>query len=259
MTPSSQSSGNIQVVSAVNDHRILTSCLARSPDIACGRLPLTVVEGAGSMSQAYNEGLKQCRPGIILLAHQDVYLPRDFLARCLAVVQELDKVDASWMVAGPYGVAASGEHIGRVWDVTIGRELGSVGFAPTPIVSLDELLLILRWDGSFSFDPALPHFHLYGTDLVQSALEIGRTAYAVELPIVHNNRPITSLGGGYTKAYHYARRKWSAKLPIPTTICRLTNNPAELARVRWECFKSRGKRDSLLADSVTVAKLAGYE
>ncbi len=259
MTPLSQSSGSIRVVSAVNDHGILASCLARSPDIACGSLPLIVVEGAASMAQAYNEGLKQCKPGIVLLAHQDVYLPRGFLARCLAVLHKLDEVDSSWMVAGPYGVAASGEHIGRVWDVAIGRELGSVGFEPTPIVSLDELLLMLRWDGSFSFDPALPHFHLYGTDLVQSALELGRTAYAVELPIVHNNRPITSLGGGYTDAYHYARRKWSANLPIPTTICRLTNNPFELARVRWECFKSKGRRDNLLADSVAVAKLAGYE
>jgi hypothetical protein len=211
------------------------------------------------MAEAYNAGLKQCSPGLVIFAHQDVYLPEGFLESCRSVLTTLCESNPEWMVAGPYGVTASGEHIGRVWDVTMGRELGSSGFPPTPVVSFDELVLLLRWDGSFQFDPELPHFHLYGTDLVQSALAMGRSAFAVELPVVHNNRPIPSLGGGYTEAYHYARRKWREKLPIPTTICALSNNPVHLARARWRRWKSRAKRENLSADAIRIARLAGYE
>lgn len=250
---------DVTVIAAVNDRAILRDCLAQSPDIASGALPLVTVEGATSMAEAYNRGLDQSRPGIILFAHQDVYLPQGFLARCLKIFEALEQTDPDWMVAGPYGVTQQGEHVGRVWDVTMGRELGAPGFAATPIGSLDELLLILKWDGQFRFDPELPHFHLYGTDLVQSALALGRGAYAVELPVVHNNRPIPSLGGGYADAYRYTRRKWRAKLPIPTTICDLSNNPLPLARVRWRRWKHRARREQLLADAVEIAQRAGYE
>jgi hypothetical protein len=95
------------------------------------------------------------------------------------------------------GVQKDSVHAGRIWDVTMGMELGHAQFPPTRVESLDELLLIVKREPWFRFDPQLPHFHLYGTDLVQTAWAAGRSAFAVELPVVHNNRPYTSLGSGY--------------------------------------------------------------
>lgn len=244
---------------AVNDDAILAQCLARSPDIVSGRLPLKIVRGASSMAKAYNEGLDTAPGKIALLVHQDVYLPAGWLDRAIMTLDALTRDRPDWMVAGPYGVRDAGTHIGRVWDVNLGRELGETGFAPAPVGSLDELLLILRREPDFRFDPDLPHFHLYGTDLVQSAKAMGRGAYAIELPVVHNNRPWDSLGGGYLLAYRYAQRKWRKRLPIHTTVCQISRNPLPLWRAQWRRrhVTSRGK--GLLADAVEVARAAGYE
>lgn len=251
--------GDISAIATVNNDEILAQCLARSPDIASGRLGLRVIRGATSMAAAYNEGLDTTSGQIALLVHQDVYLPAGWLDRAITTLNDLTRNYPEWMVAGPYGVRETGAHIGRVWDVNLRRELGESGFAPTPVGSLDELMLILRREPEFRFDTNLPHFHMYGTDLVQSARSMGRGAYAVELPLVHNNRPWDSLGGGYLLAYRYIRSKWRANLPIHTTVCRITHNPLPLWRARWRRRHVVSRGEGLLADSVEVARAAGYE
>ncbi len=162
------------------------------------------------------------------------------------------------MVAGPYGVRADGCHVGLVWDGGLERELGASGFGHAPIVSLDELLLIVRDEEGFGFDPQLPHFHLYGTDLAQSALAAGRRAFAVELPLVHNSQLVDSLSGGYTSAYLYARDKWRALLPIPTTVCTLSTSPLPLWRAKWGIRLVPRRRGKPSQDAAELARLAGY-
>ena len=246
-------------IAAVNDDGILADCLARSPDIVSGRLPLKTVRGVSSMAHAYNQGLDMAPGKIAILVHQDVYLPAGWLDHAVAILNALTLDHPDWMVAGPYGVRDTGEHIGRVWDVNLRTELGATGFPATPVGSLDELLLILRREPEFRFDPALPHFHLYGTDLVQSARAMGRGAFAVELPVVHNNRPWDSLGGGYRLAYRYVRHKWRDRLPIHTTICPISRNPLPLWRAQWGRRHVTSRGEGVLADSVDVARAADYE
>ena len=247
------------VIAAVDNDRILAECLAASPDVASGALPLTVIRGAGSMAEAYNAGLAQTEAAICLFAHQDVYLPAGFLDRAADRMNSLESDAPEWMVAGPYGVRKDGSHIGRVWDVNMGRELGERGFAPTSVESLDELLLILKRQPGCVFDPALPHFHLYGTDLVQTAWATGHSAWAVELPVVHNNRPYSSFGAGYVAGYKYVRRKWRRRLPLFTTICEISYNPLPLWRVQWRRRRVAERTEALLAHAPEVAAKAGYE
>ena len=247
------------VIAAVDSDYVLEECLKASPDIASGALPLTVMRGAKSMAEAYNGGLAQTSAPICLLAHQDVYLPEGFLDRAVERLNDLEDSAPNWMVAGPYGVRKDGSHIGRVWDVNMGLELGETDFEPTAIESLDELLLILKRQPDFEFDRKLPHFHLYGTDLVQSAWARGMSAWAVELPVVHNNRPYSSLGGGYVAGYKYARRKWRHRLPIFTTICEISYNPIPLWRVQWRRRRVPARPEGLLAHAPEVAAKAGYE
>lgn len=251
--------GDFSLIAAVNNEEILQGCLARSPDVASGRLALTAIRGARSMAEAYNSGLAVTGGKYALLAHQDVYLPRGWLDIALDKIAELDATQPDWMVAGPYGVRADGRHVGRVWDVGIGRELGAPGFAPTRVASLDELLLVLRRDGDYRFDEELPHFHLYGTDVVQSSMQMGRSAWAIEMPLVHNSQVVSSLGGGYTLAYRYMRKKWAGRLPIPTTVVSLTRNPLPLARAKWRRRHIPEREGRLLADSIYVARKARYE
>lgn len=250
---------DFSLIAAVNSEEILEGCLARSPDVALGRLALTAIRGARSMAEAYNRGLDASGGKYALLAHQDVYLPHGWLDIAMDKIAELNATQPDWMVAGPYGVQKDGSHIGRVWDVGIGRELGAPGFPATPVVSLDELLLVLRRDSDYRFDDKLPHFHLYGTDLVQSGLQMGRSAWAIEMPLVHNSQLVSSLSGGYTRAYRYMCKKWAQKLPIPTTVVSVTRNPIPLARAKWRRRNVPERQGRLLADSVEVARLAKYE
>jgi hypothetical protein len=253
------SADDIIVIAAVDNAPILEACLKRSPDVASGRIPLITIQNARSMADAYNQALTRTTRTICIFAHQDVYLPAGWADRAIARLNGLSERDPTWQVAGPYGVRGDGRHVGRVWDVTLQREIGAADFEPTPIVSLDELVLIVRRDDGFRFDDRLPHFHLYGTDVVQSALARGRSAYVVELPVVHNNRPIASLRGGYQRAYRYARKKWAAKLPIPTTVCDLSHNPFDLWRAQWDRRGVKARPPGLLADAVEIARQAGYE
>jgi len=246
-------------ITATNDAYILRECLMKSPDIETGRLRVITIENASSMARAYNEAISKLTNRVCLLVHQDVYLPSGWLDRALESLNYLEEVDPAWKIAGPYGVEKSGTHVGRVWDVTLGRELGAKNFKPTAIHSLDELLIIYRNDGPPVFDDALPDFHLYGTDVVQIALAHGRSSYAVELPVVHNNRPIASLSGGYSRAYKFMADKWRKTLPINTAICQLSLNPLPLWRARWRRRHVKARPERLLADAVAIAKLAGYE
>lgn len=246
-------------MAAVNDDSVLEACLKRSPDIASGQLPLSCTRGATSMASAYNSMLDACDDAIGVFAHQDVYLPQGWLARTAAGLNALEQSDPAWAVAGVYGVRADGTHVGRVWDVNLKRELGAAGFAPQPVGSLDEMILVVRRSSGLRFDPALPDFHLYGTDIVQEALARGLGAYAIECPVVHNNRPYASLRGGYGDAYRYARDKWRDRLPIETTICALSRSPLPLWRAHWRRRNTPERPTGLLADAQEVARQAGYE
>lgn len=252
------SSDDFLVIAAVNDDEVLANCLMRSPDVESGALRVVPIRGASCMAQAYNLGLDQTEAAIAILAHQDVYLPSGWLDRAIEALTRLTADDPAWQVAGVYGVCADGRHVGHVYDVAIGRELGGP-FDPTRVGSFDELLMILRLDTPHRFDEQLPSFHLYGTDLVQSVVAAGRSAYALHLPVVHNSRPIETLRGGYERAYHYVRRKWRDRLPIPTSVCPVTNNPLPLWRVHWRRFKTRGQRQELLADAKQIAVQVGFE
>jgi hypothetical protein len=253
------SAENFCAIAAVNDDHILQECLARSPDIAAGRLRIKTIRDAETMALAYNSAREECEAEICLFVHQDVYLPEGWLDRAIELLNGLSRTHPDWAVAGPYGVTGGGRHVGCVWDVTLGRELGGSGFEPTPVGSLDELLLIVRQDSGLRFDPQLPDFHLYGTDIVQTALRSGHGAYAVDLPVVHNNRPIVSLRGGYSRSYRYMRRKLQDRLPISTSICTISSWPFSLWRAQWRRRHVNIRPAELLADAREVAKEAGYE
>jgi hypothetical protein len=211
------------------------------------------------MPTAYNEAKASIARPYYIFAHQDVYLPAGWIDRTIDLVGELTRDHPDWGAMGVYGVRKNGDHVGRVWDVNLRRELGGSGFGPQQVESFDELIFLVRGDVAFRFDEGLPDFHLYGTDLVQDLASRGKTSWAVENPVVHNNRPIASYEGGFTAAYRYARRKWRARLPIYTTICRISFNPYYLWRARWAVRKVKRRPDNLTADAREISLRAGYE
>jgi len=209
------------VVAAVNNEQILADNLAASPLFGRG-VPFSGMRDYASAGQAYNAGLDAMDADIVIFAHQDVYLPSRWLEQLQNGIRAIEETDERWAVIGVYGVEPGGRHIGHCWSRGLGRTLGESFSLPRMVGSIDEIVIVLRRSSGLRFDERLPGFHLYGTDIVQAALALDRSAYVVHAPVIHNSNPVRTLAGAYSKAYRYMRRKWRDRLPIATTIVTLT-------------------------------------
>ena len=252
----------LAVGAAVNDRTTLADCLARSPDIVSGAISLKTYEGFATAGAAYNRAIDECEAEWLLLAHQDVYLPAGFAARIMAALDDLTLNAPDWAVAGVIGATAAGAVVGRAWCSGNDRVIGDGAGLPAAAATLDELIIILRTGAGVRFDPELPSFHLYATDIVLMAKKASRTTWVVDAPVVHHSRPVVNLGGGYADAWHYMRRKWRAELPIVNLVCPITQFPFAL----WEkdiririANRGRSVRAEAVGDPVEIAQRLGFE
>jgi hypothetical protein len=204
----------LDVVAAVNDEAILTSNLKRSPLLDRPGVTLRLQKDYPSAALAYGAAMRECTSDIVVFAHQDAYLPGHWEDRLMEHVARIGQLDPAWAVLGLYGVRPDGSQVGYVWSSGLDSMVGASFDEPAPVVCIDEVLIVLRRSSGVGFDAALPGFHLYATDLVQTALSLGKGAYVVFAPIVHNSRPILYLGQDYFAAYDYVAKKWRHKLPI---------------------------------------------
>jgi glycosyltransferase involved in cell wall biosynthesis len=205
-------------VAAVNDSEVLQRNLLMSPDINQGHLRLVECRGFKSASLAYNHGLDTTQEDIVVFVHQDVYLPKGWLAQVDQKILELEQTDPQWAVLGVFGVKPNGQEVGHVWCSGLQRELKKQCEQAQEVRSVDELAFLFRRSTNCRFDNMLPDWHLYGTDIILQADAKGLKSYVTEIPVIHNSRPIYSLCGGYVKSYLYMMKKWRNYLPVYTTI-----------------------------------------
>lgn len=255
-------------IAAVNDEVTLEANLASSPQLKLNPSRLTVLRQQASASLAYNKGLELTSERICVFAHQDVYLPKGWDLALLKSVKQLDATDPNWAVSGVYGVRSDGTHVGRVWSSGLGQELNRATTSPEIVESVDELLIILNRNSGVRFDETLPSFHLYGTDIVQTAKSRGLKSYVIAAPVVHNSIPVTTLAGGYIAAHDAMRKKWGHLLPIPTTIGPISKSALDIRirnarRFGFGRKRAENKRQALRAnpqpDPAQIARQLGYE
>lgn len=232
----------IDLAAAVNSVSVLENCLRRSPDVAEGRLKIRTYQGFASAGLAYNAALMESEADILILAHQDVYLPEGFLNRIDRELEALTRIDPDWQIAGLIGLDDSGTLVGHTWCTGNAELLGEPVPRPTPVTTLDELMLIVRRASGFQFDPDLPGFHLYAADAIETARAAGARSYVITAPVVHHSRPVVTLDAGYRKAYGYMQRKWRKVLPLPNLVCPIEHSSLGL----WEKYvririKHRGR------------------
>jgi len=262
MSGNSHSSPSFAVAAAVNDDEVLRANLAASPLLQNSAIPLIVERGYRSASEAYNHALDHSDAEILIFAHQDVYLPRGWEARLLSAIRTLDQEGKKWAVLGIVGVDLNGSVIGRSWSNGLQSEIDGRVSGPVPVQSLDELVLVLNRVAGVRFDAGIPGFHLYGTDIVQSALAAGLGAYVFDGPVIHNSLPVLRLDTHYRRAYCAVRKKWRSRLPLYTTVAPVTGWGWSLwwrlVRLRWATLrratpKRRHERPAALAREL------GYE
>jgi len=131
------------------------------------------------LTQACAEGGEE----YVVLCHQDVRLDRGHdVSRLISRLEELNRVDPSWAVAGNAGVDNNAHIVGRITDPH--QELCSPGL-PRRVVTLDENLLIVRAAARLGCSDGAWGFHFYGTDICLVAQLAGRSCYAIDFHLTH--------------------------------------------------------------------------
>ena len=253
----------LSIVAAVNDQETLSRNLLASDVLREGRADFHDYRGYRSAALAYNRGLDETDGDIVVFAHQDVYLPTTWEAALWHAVADLSRRDPDWAVLGAVGARADGTVVGRCWSSGMGALIGAPVIEPAEVVCIDEMLIIVRRASGVRFDPDLPGFHLYGTDIILTARAAGLRSYVADLPLVHNSRPVRSIGGAYADAHRFTSRKWVKSRPIPTLIVPLTRWPWPLLRSRLRIWRSLRRRMARAVDPTTdprdLARAVGFE
>jgi len=249
----------------------LQSDLNSSPEIANGSIGLSVLWNKPSASIAYSEALDAASSDCVVFAHCDVYFPDRWFKRLAWEVERLSRINPNWAVAGISSITGNGHVVGRIFDTSLEpvfpKSLGVFGRAlqePVPIVSADELVLIVRRKSGVTFDRCLPGFHLYGTDIILEAEKRGCGSYGLDMPLIHNAKAQLRLGPDYVRAHGYMVRKWRTRLPVPTSCVPLTTNklimPYARLRVRYKAiFKQSSYSTHRISNLKAKALELGFE
>jgi len=165
-------------------------------------LVLTNDNGTG-LSQLYAQAQGKALHPLLVFVHPDVMLPDDWYTNFMLKLAQLEAVDPKWAVLGTAGVPldwtlGSDDALKIASSITDGMSSPTrtdstaepttftykTGIDNLPVQSLDEHLLVLRAE-SPKFDPNLPGFDLYGTDIVMSAREAGLKSYLLNINVKH--------------------------------------------------------------------------
>jgi hypothetical protein len=223
--------GNFHVFACArtSDSEILKRDLLRSPAIAQNDVPLTVLWNQKSASSAFASVMESARAEFLIFTHCDVYFPKPWFERLEWEIDRLARMDGDWAVAGICGLTSSHELVGRMWDTSLQPVtrgvFGKALTGPVPIVSTDEMAFVVRRAAGVNFDPLLPNFHLYATDIILIAEREGKRSYGLDMPLIHNAKAQLRVGRDYVASYKYMVQKWRSRLPVPTTCGTITSNP----------------------------------
>lgn len=207
------------LVVAVNNEQVLQKNLLASPSID-GRCQIITKRGFPCTGKAYNAGIADARHEIIVLAHQDIYLPQDWIINLERALSQLVAEDPNWGVLGMVGMTRrpNEELKGYCYSTGLQGYVGKPFAEPAEVRSLDEIVLIIRRSSGLLFDESMPGFHFYGTDICLEAEKKKMKNYSASAFCIHNTNGISRFPADFWRAYLYLRLKWWERLPV-TTCC----------------------------------------
>jgi hypothetical protein len=113
---------------------------------------------------------------------------------------------------------------------------------PIRVQSLDEIVLVIRKSTGLRFDPMLPNFHLYGTDICLESNKRGFENYAISNYCVHNSLPVYELPIEFWQCAEYLRIKWRRELPIKSCCTTISTSSIIMSLKRILSWNSPHKR-----------------
>ena len=213
---------DVTFVVAVNQREVFESNFLSSPCLRdMGNPQILVQEGFESAGKAYNDAIERSQNDLMIFVHQDVILPATWPLDLASALRCLNSADPEWGVVGCYGEAPSTGGRGYVYSSGLGV-VGNPFDRPTPVQTLDEIVLIFRKSSGLQFDNKLPHFHFYGTDICLRAAKMGLNCYAISAFCIHNTHQPLVLPNEFYECCRHIRRVWKDQLPIQTSCIRIT-------------------------------------
>ena len=142
----------------------------------------------------------------IIFCHQDVLLNQgQGFGQLVKVLEELDKLDPAWAVAGNAGSNNNYELVFKITDPSSPPKWDG-GF-PERVHSLDENFLVIKSSANLTCSSDLRGFHFYGTDLCLNAILKGYSCYVIDFHLTHLSRG--NLNQGFWDLRTRFQKKWS--------------------------------------------------
>lgn len=204
-------------VACVNDDAQLDANLRRSPCLRGDtQHELLVFRNCATAAEGLNAGIEQARHELVVLVHQDVYLPDRWPARLTAQWHLAQSQGGSVGIAGVFGVLDRRVPFDAIGRVVHRDRLLSHRNLPCDVDGLDELLMVVPRDTPLRVDPELG-WHLYGTDLALQAQDRNLRVVVVD-SLCHHNSLTGRVPWKYRESERVLARKWKGKLPIHTNL-----------------------------------------
>ncbi len=211
---------SVTFVVAVNNSEIFESNFLASPCLGTSHNhQILVQKDFASAAKAYNSAIDRSVNDIMVFVHQDILLPEFWLSQLENALDRLQEIDPQWGVCGCYGETANCEGRGHVFYFGV---MGEPFEDPTPVQTLDEIVLILRKSSGLRFDEHLPNFHMYGADICMTAAQQGMKSYAISAFCIHNSIQTFVLPREFYESCKHFKRKWLEYLPVQTTCIKIT-------------------------------------
>lgn len=140
-----------------------------------------------SIPEAFNNALDICTGRYVILMHQDVIVPPNWLNKIRLQIQQLDVERTKWGVLGPAGVTL--DHSPHYY--LLDKSMKATHNNPRPkqeVFCLDELCLILQKSNDLRFSQnKIDGFHFYGGDICVQSMKKGLKNYAIDAYCFHNS------------------------------------------------------------------------
>ena len=135
-----------------------------------------------SCSNALNIGISLSESEYIIMCHQDIRVPKNWLSNIYEKIRNFIINDVKFGVlgmAGSWAVSSGSDGVMFLGDTKRSEEY-------IEVQCLDELCLIIKNGNDIRFDEQkFPHYHCYGSDLCLTYISKGYRNFALNCPCTH--------------------------------------------------------------------------
>ena len=138
-----------------------------------------------SLAHAMNAGIEKSENEIIVIVHEDTFLPDGWQSELELAIENIQKTDPNWGVIGVAGLDTKGIPAGHYSDPNNFCNTFNKGESFVGASSIDEHLMIFRRELNPKADENIVGIHGIGTDMVLTAIENGNKCYIINAPSIH--------------------------------------------------------------------------